>query len=172
MPGVICATDDFDGHDFSEIEVITNTHTHAYNVGWVKETWKDDWVSERFGLGVLGIQKAKGVYGAAAGSLRFNVPYYVSPFVGFGAMIGVGWDRGSEARYNHDHTQSTDPYSNGNNNQSRGLYGYILACYPEAGLRIWLGRQASISGSVRYLVTSDGRSTDTLLYGGSLNLRF
>jgi hypothetical protein len=169
LPDIIRADDDFDEHEVSEIELITNTRTHAYSVSWVTENWKNDWVSERFGMGVLGLQKAKGIYGAAEGSIRVGVPYYISPFIGLGAMIGVGWDRGSAARYNHDRAQSTEP---NNNNQSRGLYGYILACYPEAGVRIWLGQHASLSGSVRYFVSSNGRSNDSCLYGGSFNVRF
>lgn len=170
LVGVAQASEDWDEHGVAELEVMMNNRTHDYNVSVVGEGWKNDYLSGRFGMGVLGVQRDKGIYGAAFGGIRVSIPFYVSPFVGAAVLIGRGWDRGSDARYNRDQAQLTSPQSN--DNQDRGPYGYIVACYPEAGVRIWLGQRASLSGSVRYFVSSNGRSSDCFLYGGSLNMRF
>jgi len=170
LVGVVNANEDWNEHEIAEVEVMMNNRTHDYNVSVVGEGWGNDYLSGRFGMGVLGVRRARGIYGAAFGGIRLSVPYYVSPFVGAAVMIGRGWDRGSESRYDRDQSQSTQPRSN--DNQDRGPYGYIVACYPEAGVRLWLGQHASLSGTVRYFVSSNGRSNDCFLYGGGLNVRF
>ena len=98
--------------------------------------------------------------------MRFSVPFVVSPFVGFNMVIGRGYDRNSQERYDRDQANATG------NNEDHDPYGYIVACYPEAGVRLWLGRRASLTGSMRYFISSAGRSDDCFLYGGSLNVRF
>jgi len=157
---------DYDDRMVGEVEVMVNNRTHDFNVSVVGEEWENDYMSGRFGVGVLGVRKEEGIYGAAVGGIRFSLPFVVSPFVGFGMIIGRGYDRDSEVRYDRDH-EST----NGRNEDGR-LYGYIVACYPEAGVRLWLGKQASLAGSMRYFVSSAGRSSDCFMYGGSINVRF
>jgi hypothetical protein len=164
--GTVSARETFEDRSVGEVEFTANNRTHDFNVSVGGEEWENDIYSTRFGLSVLGVKKEQGIYGAAYGGLRLSVPFVVSPFVGFNLVIGRGYDRDSEKRYDRDHGKT-----NGTNGD-RGPYGYIVACYPEAGVRFWLGQRSSLVGSVRYFVSSTGRSNDCFMYGGSLTVRY
>jgi len=166
LAGRVAAGETYADRELGEVEFMANHRTHDFNVGAGGEIWENEVVSSRFGVAALGVNKKDGLYGALYAGVRLNVPFVVSPFVGLSVAIGRGYDKDSEVRDNRN------PSITFNGEDTRGPYTYIAACYPEAGVRLWLGRRAALVGSVRYFMSTTGRANDSFLYGGSLNVGY
>ncbi len=160
------AGDDFEEHTVGEVEFMTNHHTGDFNVGVGGEEWVNDYCSGRFGVALMGVSKKDGLYGTAYAGMRVSAPFVVSPFVGLGVAIGRGYDKDVGDGYDRH------PAITINGEDTHGLYRYIAVVYPEAGVRIWLGRRSSLVASVRYFMSTTGRANDSFMYGGGLTVQY
>jgi hypothetical protein len=170
----LSAKEPYEDREQGEVEFMMNHRSGDFNLSAGGETWINDYYSARGGVSLLGVGRSAGIYGAFYGGVRLSVPFYVSPFVGFSLEVGRGYDRKSEAELvrEREYERTHPNFSTTNSNDNYYPYTYIVACYPEAGVRIWLNSHASLVGSVRYFLCSVGRPDDAFLYGGSLNWKF
>jgi hypothetical protein len=159
---------------FAGVEIMANRRSGDFDLAIVGESWTDDYFSVRGGMSLLGVRRTEGVYGTIFGGMRLSLPLYVSPFVGFSVVVGRGNDRKSEEELAREKEyERRYPYSTTtNSNEKYYPYTYMVGCYPEAGVRVWLGNRMCATASIRYFVSSLGRTDDRTLCGGSVVWNF
>jgi hypothetical protein len=140
----------------------------ALHMECMAENWSTPWASSSAGFAFFGSERT-GFHSGVETRLRITVPAVVSAFVGAGVFAG---------RWKHTVDAAADGLDNDGDEwtdepgEEAVLYEYLVAVYPEVGVRIWLGDALYLIGSARYFVTTDGRASDRLMLGAGVGLRF
>ncbi len=103
--------------------------------------------------------------GAEVG-MRFQPPTRLAPFAGLGFFTGAS--RGSEIADDDNVDNDDDGWTDERGEEEETFDGALSAIYPETGVHFWWTPRVRISGFGRYMVTTDGRESDSWYYGFSL----
>ena len=122
-------------------------------------------------LGLTGIA-GTGVENIFAGvdfGVRAQTPTRLAPFAGVGATAGYAIFQKDWADDGIDNDGDGNVDEPGEHDFDRAA---LAAVYPETGVHFWLNGQTRLTASGRYMVTTDGRSSDFWYYGLSLAFLF
>lgn len=103
--------------------------------------------------------------GAEVG-MRLQTPTRMAPFVGAGLFIG-----GSSVTtiVDDDNIDNDDDGSVDELGEEEEIFNGVLSgIYPETGIHFWWTPRVRISGFGRYMITTEGRSSDAWYFGSSI----
>lgn len=100
------------------------------------------------------------------GGVRLQTPTRLAPFAGAGGFIGTNWETVDARDDGKDNDGDGSIDERGEEDTEWDLT--LVAVYPELGAHFWWTPRVRLTGFGRYMITSDGRASDTWLLGGGL----
>jgi hypothetical protein len=128
------------------------------------ESYFASYVTGRASL--MGLGNGEDWFTGVDAGLRLQSPSRLAPFVGAGVFGGYAKEvvpAGDDWIDNDD-----DGFIDESGEDDERLSGALAAIYPELGAHFWWNPNVRLTGFGRYLVTTDGRSSDDWLFGVGL----
>ncbi len=120
-------------------------------------TYPQPWLSAYGGFTGIGGTADDNGFGGIELGLRAQSPSRVAPFVGVGGTVATSWENWAAFILNTTFSLYDD------DEYIKYTGTGFAACYPEAGVHVWLTHKLRLSGSVRYYFADEG---DQFWYGG------
>jgi hypothetical protein len=112
-------------------------------------------------IGLLGTGE-QAIMAGVDGSLRLHTPTRLAPFVGMGALATY-FERDVPAA--HDGSDNDDDLFIDEKGEEKESAEFFGAVYPETGIHFWMTPKSRLTASGRYMITTDGRNSDTWYVG-------
>ncbi|WP_442507048.1 hypothetical protein SH528x_005934 [Novipirellula sp. SH528] len=122
--------------------------------------------TNRFGL-IAAVNSQDSYIGGETG-LRLQTPTRLAPFVGLGLFAGYAE---SEELADNDHVDNNDDGRIDEWGEEKTRFdGVLAAIYPEAGIHFWWTPRVRLSAYARQMITTEGRDSDTVYFGGTIGV--
>ncbi|GIW95239.1 MAG: hypothetical protein KatS3mg110_3280 [Pirellulaceae bacterium] len=132
------------------------------------ELGAESYISDSFSTrsGIAAYLNPHDYYFAVDAGVRFQPPVRLAPFAGLGTFHGISrWP--TLASRSPSDEETTVSFSDSSSSDSQPLH-LIHAVYPEIGAHFWIDGKRRITLFGRYLITSEGRSSDQWFIGGNI----